>query len=445
MALGEGPMGRPTRQRNWFWVTLTLSSITVVALVLAAWELLENRFFRNLDYVTLHYLYISRGIAVSLILAFWAAWFVLRERKEKEEHLRRSSERYRAILDGSPSAILLLDSALRISECNAAAERLYGYSKDELLGEVLPTVPEDCKAELAAFMRQVESGQPVLDVETQRQTKSGSPLDVQVSLLPFRERANENYFLEITDDIRERVRLRQTLLQIEKLTTMGQMAAGTAHHLNTPLAAMLLRMRMMREGKFEGDLNADLERLETSMVFCQHFVQQLLRFSRSSPWQKQPESIAATLRAVASFLSPQLMTKRVRLTLDVEGVDGTRVLADRNQLEALFLILLSNAADAVGPEGTIAMNCARSRQDSVEVRVADNGCGIDPEALPHIFEPFFTTKAPGVGTGLGLAIASNILQAHGGSMRFDSVPRQGTTAIVNLPVYHETSAAGASA
>ena len=438
-------MGRPTRQRNWFWVTLTLSSITVVALVLAVWELLENRFFRNLDYVTLHYLYISRGIAVSLILAFWAAWFVLRERKEKEEHLRRSSERYRAILDGSPSAILLLDSALRISECNAAAERLYGYSKDELLGEALPTVPEGRMAELATFMRHVESGQPVLDVETQRQTKSGSPLEVQVSLLPFRERADEKYFLEITDDIRERVRLRQTLLQIEKLTTMGQMAAGTAHHLNTPLAAMLLRMRMMREGKFEGNLNADLERLETSMVFCQHFVQQLLRFSRSSPWQKQPESIAATLRAVASFLSPQLMAKRVRLTLDVDGVDGTRVLADRNQLEALFLILLSNAADAVGPEGTIRMTCARSAHDSVEVRVADNGCGIDPEVLPHIFEPFFTTKAPGVGTGLGLAIASNILQAHGGTVRLDSVPRQGTTAIVNLPVDSETTGSGASA
>jgi PAS domain S-box-containing protein len=437
-------MGRPARQRNWFWVTLMLSSITVVALVLALWELLENRFFRNLDYVTLHYLYISRGIAVSLILAFWAAWFVLRERKEKEEHLRRSSERYRAILDGSPSAILLLDSALRISECNAAAERLYGYAKDELLGELLPTVPEDRKAELATFMRQVESGQAVLDVETQRQTKSGGTLEVQLSLLPFRERADEQYFLEITEDIRERVRLRQTLLQIEKLTTMGQMAAGTAHHLNTPLAAMLLRMRMMREGKFEGGLNADLERLETSMVFCQHFVQQLLRFSRSSPWQKQPESIAATLRAVASFLSPQLLAKRVQLMLDVEGVDGTRVLADRNQLEALFLILLSNAADAVGPQGKIQMTCAQSAQDSIEVRVADNGCGIDPEALPHIFEPFFTTKAPGVGTGLGLAIASNILQAHGGTMRLDSVPRQGTTAIVNLPVYHETSAAGAS-
>ncbi len=438
-------MGRPSQQRNWFWVTLTLSSITVVALVLALWELIENRFFRNLDYLTLHYLYITRGIAVSLILAFWAAWFVLRERMEKEEQLRCSSERYRAILDCSPSAILLLDSSLRISECNAAAERLYGYAAEELLGLQLPTVPEDRRAELEKFMHQVESGKPVLDAETLRQTKTGTPLEVQVSLLPFRDRADEKYFLEITDDIRERVRLRQTLLQIEKLTTMGQMAAGTAHHLNTPLASMLLRLRMMREGKFEGSLAADLERLESSTVFCQHFVQQLLRFSRSAPWRKQPESVIDTLRAVASFLSPQLLAKRVLLTLDLDTVNGTRVLADRNQMEALFLILLSNAADAVGTDGRIRVMCAPSGDDRVQVRITDNGCGIDPEILPHIFEPFFTTKAPGVGTGLGLAIAGNILQAHGGTLRFETARQQGTTAIVDLPVHTETNVAGASA
>ncbi len=438
-------MRRPAQQRNWFWVTLTLSSITVVALVLAIWELIENRFFRNLDYVTLHYLYITRGIAVSMVLAFWAAWFVLRERMEKEEQLRRSSERYRAILDCSPSAILLLDSGLRISECNAAAERLYGYTEAELLGEMLPTVPQERRAELETFMSQVECGEPVLGAETQRQTKSGSPLEVQVSLLPFRDRADEKYFLEITDDIRERVRLRQTLLQIEKLTTMGQMAAGTAHHLNTPLAAMLLRLRMMREGKFEGGLNSDLERLETSLAFCQHFVQQLLRFSRSSPWQQQPESLASTLRAVASFLSPQMLARRVQLTLDVDGVDGTQVLADRNQMEALFLILLSNAADALGEKGRIGVSCARCDGNRVQVRITDNGCGIAPEVLPRIFEPFFTTKPPGLGTGLGLAIASNILQAHGGSVHFDSVPQQGTTAIVELPICSAQAATGGNA
>src|SRR5512142_876878 len=202
-------MGARAPHRNWFWVTLTLSSITVIAVVLALWELIQNQFFRNLDYVTLHYLYISRGIAVSLLLAFCAAWFVLRERKDKEEQLRRSSERYRAILDCSPSAVLLYDRSLRVSECNLAAEKLYGFSQEELIGAPLPIVPAECRAELDDLLRQVESGKPVLDVETQRRTKAGECFDVQLSLLPFRELAEQS-FLEVTSDIRERVRLRDT-------------------------------------------------------------------------------------------------------------------------------------------------------------------------------------------------------------------------------------------
>ncbi len=430
-------MRKLPQQRNWFWLTLTLSSVTVVALVLAVWELIENRFFRNLDYLTLHYLYITRGIAVSLILAFWAAWFVLRERNEKEEQLRRSSERYRAILDSTPSAVLLLDASLRISECNTAAERLYGYTTEELIGAALPTLPDDRAAEMRESIERVERGDAVLDLETQRRTKDGRRLEVQLSVLPLRSGNDGKFFLEITSDITERVRFRQTLLQIEKLTTMGQMAAGTAHHLNTPLASMLLRLRMMREGKFEDSLKADLERLESSVSFCQHFVQQLLRFSRVGDVDKQPQALSATLRAVASFLGPQLLAKRVRLDLALDGCNGAVVTGDKNQLEAVFLILLSNAADAVPVGGKIGVNLHPGNAGRVLIDINDNGCGIPAEVLPRIMEPFFTTKPPGVGTGLGLAIATSILEKHNGSMRFQSTPGMGTTVTVELPVATE--------
>jgi two-component system, sporulation sensor kinase E len=437
-------MGRRAPQRNWFWLTLTLSSITVIAVVLALWELIQNHFFRNLDYITLHYLYITRGIAVSLLLAFWAAWFVLRERKDKEDQLRRSSERYRAILDASPSAVLLFNRGLVVSECNFAAEKLYGFTKEELIGAPLPTVSGDQRRELEALLDDVASGKPVLDVETRRSMRNGRHFDVQLSLLPFHEAGEQLSFLEVTSDIGERVRLRETLLHIEKLTAMGQMAAGTAHHLNTPLASMLLRLRMMREGRFEGSLTADLERLDRSVAFCQHFVQELLRFSRTAPMRKQPESLAATLQSVASFLSPQLLAKRIQLALEINGINGAMVLADRNQLEALFLILLMNAADAVAAGGVIRIDCSQPASGIVQVSVTDNGCGIDREILPHIFEPFFTTKPPGSGTGLGLAIANNILQSHGGTVRFDSAPQSGTTAFVELPLCGEpATAAGA--
>ncbi len=233
------PMEVGEQKRRWFWVTLTLSSISIVALVFGLWELVEKHFFREADYLTLHYLYISRGMVTSLLLAFWAAWFVLHHRRASEEQLRRSRERYRGLLEASPGAVALYNDELMVSEWNAAAERLYGYSKPEVLDHRLPTVAINKEEELNNLLRRVADGEPVLDLETQRHGKDGTQLDVQLSLLPFREPSGQSYFLEVTADIGERVRLRQTLLEVEKLTTMGQMAAGTAHHLNTPLTSML--------------------------------------------------------------------------------------------------------------------------------------------------------------------------------------------------------------
>jgi PAS domain S-box-containing protein len=443
-------MERAAQDKRWFWATLMFSSISIVAVVFAVWELVENRFYRGTDYATLHYLYITRGIASSLLLAFWAAWFVLQQRKRYEDELHQSRERYRGLLEASPGAVALYDSALRVSEWNAAAERLYGFSKSEMVGQCLPTVPAERAVELQQFLGKVQLGEPVLDVETQRRNKQGAALEVQLSLLPFREALGTLYFLEVTADIRERVRMRQTLLEIEKLTSMGKMAAGTAHHLNTPLAAMLLRLQMMRERSHQAPCAADLERVESGLRFCQHFVQRLLEFSRRTPTQKQPAELAALVQSVVSFLAPPILSKRARVALALHAINGQNVFADSNQLEALFTILISNALDAIPPAGVINIACSRLPQSSrpgavdggsgwIEIRITDNGCGIPASDFPHVFEPFFTTKGAGKGTGLGLAIARNIVTEHGGSIRLQSTPEQGTAAIIELPALAEPS------
>ena len=425
----------------WFWVTLTLSCITIVAVVFAVWELIENHFFRDLDYRTLHFLYITRGIASSLLLAFWAAWYVLRERRASEEQLRQSREHYRSLLEASPGAVILYDTELVVIEWNAAAEQLYGFTKAEVLGQHAATVPPEQEAELHGFLSQIREGGQVQDVETQRQNKAGAKLDVQLTLLPFRGVSGENYYLEVTNDIRERVRLRQALLQLEKLTTMGQMAAGTAHHLNTPLAAMLLRVQMMRNGT-KISTPAELEQLESSIRFCQQFVRRLLDFSRRPQSVKQPESLQSTLESVISFLSPRLQTKRAQLSLDLGATNGDKVLADRNQIEALFIILLSNSLDAIAHDGKISVRARRADLDLMEVTIADDGCGISQEDLPKIFHPFFSTKPPGKGTGLGLALADNILQEHGGKIWIESTPPSGTTVRLQLPIWRPCTANG---
>ena len=420
-----------TPARGWFWATLALSSFSLVALVFAFWELVENRFFRDLDYVSLHYLYISRGIASSVLLAAWAAWFVMRERRAAEEELRQSRERYRGLLDASPGAVALFGADLRVLEWNASAERLYGYARGTVLDLPLPTVPAQRRAELGEFMAQVRAGDAVLEHESERVDASAQAIQVQLSLLPFQE-AGQLFYLEVAADIRERVRLRERLIEFEKLTSMGQMAAGTAHHLNTPLAAMLLRVQMMRARIQEAGTAAELERLEGSLRFCQQFVQRLLDFARRPTTRKEPEPVRAVIEGVLAFIGPTLEAKRVRLGCRLEGVADQRVLGDRNELETLLLILLSNAADAVEKGGNIGIT-AQGGSESLEITISDDGCGIPAESLARIFEPFYTTKPVGKGTGLGLAIARNIVTQHGGSIRLESGNGKGTRAIVQLP------------
>lgn len=420
-------------QRRWFWATLVLSSITMVALVFASWELVENHFFRDADYLTLHYLYITRGIASSLLLALWAAWFVLQQRRRSEDELRRSREHYHGLLEASPGAVVLYDSDLSVSEWNATAERLYGWSREGVIGRRLPCVPAQELERHRALVGQVLSGQRI-ELETTRQTKEGLQFPVQLKLLPY---VGEGHLvvLEVAEDIRDKVRLREQMVEMERLTAIGKMAAGTAHHLNSPLAAMLLRVQMMRQRQHGNGCAADLVEFEQGLEFCRHFVQSLLDFSRRPPAERSPQPVEQMIRTVVGFLSPTAIVKRARIVVENGAGKEERawVLAERNQLETLFLILLSNALDAVQAQGTVQIGCRPLEGEFIEVAVRDDGSGVAPNDLPRVFEPFFTTKPPGKGTGLGLTMARNIVSQYGGAIELSSQPGRGTTVIVRLP------------
>jgi PAS domain S-box-containing protein len=433
----------PVSEKRWFWATLTLSCFTLVSAVFAAWEVVENRFFRYANYVTLHYLYITRGIASSLLLAFWATWFVLRQRRKSEEVLRRSREHYRGLLEAFPGAVILYDSNLCVLEWNASAGRMYGYGRNEVCGRRVPVIPEAKLGELSEFIHRVEAGEPVLDVETTRQPKDGEAFEVQLSLLPFCESPGPLHFLEVTSDIRERVRWRQRMLEIEKLTSMGKMAAGTAHHLNSPLAALLIRVQGMRRLVREGPLAEEVGHLEEGLNFCRHFVQRLLEFTRAASLEKAPQDLGSVVESVTAFFLPALRSKQVALTVDVSLGRGCMVFADRNLLESLLLTLLSNALDAVSPAGEIRIFCRRVSPDQVGFVVRDNGCGIAAAHRERVFEPFYTTKEPGKGTGLGLAMAKNVALEHGGTIKLESQPGEGTTLYVDFPLFAEQQMARA--
>lgn len=423
---------------RWFLVTLALSCVTILAVVFSLWELIEHRYFRDLDYTTLHYLYITRGVASSLLVAMWATWFVLRERRRREAQLERSYEHYRALLNNMPEAVVLFDEGFRVLEWNQAAARLFGFDREQVLGQIRPTVPHERFEELQHLVDHVSKGQAVLDHETERCTAHGESIPVAVSYSRLQLTGDSRqFFLEVAQDIRPRLRIRDKLLELEKLTLMGQMATGTAHHLNTPLTAMLLQLQMLRERARTLGGSPELAVIERQIHFCQAFVQSVLRFARRPQLEQKPTPLGEVIEGVVTLLRPTLTLKKAILEVHLDGLHHCRVLGDRNHLEVMFSALVSNAIDAISPDGRIRIQGDAAREGQVEICIEDDGPGIPENLWPHLFEPFLTTKPAGHGTGLGLAIARSIAEGHGGALRLQNLPARGLRAIVQLPYLEE--------
>jgi PAS domain S-box-containing protein len=421
--------------RIWLWGTLLLSCLTILIFVWAVWELVEQRFFRELDYRQLHFLYVTRGMVSSVLLASWAVWFVLKDRRKSEEALRRSRERYRAMLAHAADAVVLFDENLNVLEWNPQATRLYAFGAEEVIAQPLPTLDVAERQELNEILRKLlQQSQPVVELATRRRNRAGEWIDVAVRVTSFRDvESNQMVFLEMASDMRGQIRMRQRALEMEKLTTIGRMAAGTAHTLNTPLGAMLLRIEMLRDRLQGHPCVEEMNRLESSTRFCQEFVQKLLQYSRRPETTLKCLSAGELLDSIHTFFRPTFEVRRHRLSCSTSDLDGSRILGDRNQMEALFAALLMNSLDALPESGAVLMG-GRAHGERVELFVRDNGCGIPEDKLNYIFEPFFTTKKAGHGTGLGLSIVRNIVDEHGGEVSLDNNPEGGVTVRVALPL-----------
>jgi PAS domain S-box-containing protein len=360
----------------------------------------------------------------------------------------------------SAEAVVLFNPGRRVIEWNPTAEKLYGYRRKEVLGRLLKTVPRGREEEFKMLMDKVKHGEKVYDLETKRLARNGEEIDVSINLSYFHDpQTHKPYFIEVAKDIREKIKLRQWLIEMEKLTSMGKMAAGTAHHLNTPLTSMLLRVQMIKERFQDPLLQSELDRLEGGIKFCQEFVQKLLQFARRTSMEKKSTELRELVDSVITFFKPTLKVRKVNVILDESELRGKRILADRSQIEALLSAILMNAIDAMPDGGEIrvasrlvnstsfdpaqnrSFDLAQTRfhqaqgNPQIEISITDNGIGIPEKHLPHIFEPFYTTKESGKGTGLGLSIAQNIVLEHDGSITVVSKEGKGTTVSIRFPLF----------
>jgi signal transduction histidine kinase len=217
------------------------------------------------------------------------------------------------------------------------------------------------------------------------------------------------------------------------MSSLGRMAASVAHEINNPLGAVVVYSHLLLENSpedFPG--RGNLQKIVREAIRCRDIVRGLLDFARPGAGMRQTGDLNAIVRAAHDLLWGQGVFKSISVRLDLSPTP-LEIICDPSQLQQAFTNLLVNAAEAISGSGTITI---RSGHDAVRgmaaVSVADTGCGIPPEHLERIFEPFFTTKQGGHGTGLGLAIAYGIVERHGGTIKVDSRPGEGTVFTVWL-------------
>lgn len=231
--------------------------------------------------------------------------------------------------------------------------------------------------------------------------------------------------------------------QAEKMATIGVLAAGVAHEVNNPLAAVagfaqgIHRRLPVMEAHLPGEITEDLrEYLDIILKECrrcQDIVQTLLRFSRPRAAVFAPTCLNQVVRDTLLLLQ-HLFKRREGLNIEISLAESLPLIqADAPQLKQVVLNLLTNALDAIEEAGTISIRTAAHDNEGVVLEVRDSGCGIPQEHLDKLFEPFFTTKPVGQGIGIGLATCYSIVEGHHGTIQVSSSPENGSTFVVILP------------
>ena len=228
--------------------------------------------------------------------------------------------------------------------------------------------------------------------------------------------------------------LGRRLLQTEKLAAVGQLAAGVAHEINNPLGGILaFTQLMMRDADRSASDHETLKDIEHAALRCKRIVESLLKFSRRAPTGKVDFDVNRAVEDAVVLFRPQLKSRPHATFRQKLWPEPLHLSGDPNQIEQVVLNLLVNALQALkNGAGTVCLS-TRLAEGRIQVRVEDDGAGIQPEHRARLFEPAFTTKPPGEGTGFGLAISWTIAESHGGSIEVESEPGAGSAFSLKLP------------
>jgi two-component system, NtrC family, sensor kinase len=352
--------------------------------------------------------------------------------EQKAAQIERLKDFSENIIESLNVGVLAVDFSGAVESWNTQLEGLIGVRREEAVGRKLEDVlPSDLMAAIA----ERSGGERVSSLyKFHMQNREGRSLVVNVSIAPLVGKSGDSIGrLILFDDVTQRMRLDEQVFQNEKLTSLGLLAAGVAHEVNTPLAVISNYIQMLAKQLPIGDPRHQLIDKVVKQTFrASEIVNNLLNFSRTGATEFTEVDLNAVVDEVLSLVAHPFRTAQVQVTRNLQQ-QLPFVLGSNNKLQQVFLNLFLNARDAMPSGGVVEIRTA-SFNGSVEVEIKDTGAGIPRENLNRIFDPFFTTKASGRGTGLGLSVSYGIVKEHAGKLDVRSTPGKGTSFRLEFPV-----------
>lgn len=356
----------------------------------------------------------------------------LRTKAEELERMRRFSEN---ILESLNDGMAVLDRNGVVVRWNRQMEELYGVRHETAVGRSLGTLFDRA---IVSMIRGSSNASPEgsahYRVPMATRHDPTRRLLVNLGSTPLRDDAgNAVGTIVLVEDISTRVQLEEQLQISEKMASIGLLAAGVAHEVNTPLTGISSYTQMLlQQAEADDPSTKVLEKIERQTFRAAKIVNGLLNLARPAQVDSGPCDINVVINDVLSLLEHQFRTGSIQVRKEL-AIAAPVVQGIEHKLQQVFLNLFLNARDAM-PKGGWLTIVTREDQDGAVVEVADTGFGIPPEQLSRIYDPFFTTKEIGKGTGLGLSITYGIVQEHGGTITCDSQIGQGTRFSIRLPL-----------
>ncbi|WP_145053390.1 ATP-binding protein [Paenibacillus xylanexedens] len=350
--------------------------------------------------------------------------------KQMYEENRAVKEHLESIINQTADAIHITDLDGNVLRVNRAFEQLYGWRSREVEGRTLKIIPPEAEEERREQHAQLIEGMSITSNETTWMKKDGTRVEVSVSTAPVRDEEGEiTALISVSRDITSRNRMEELLRRSEKLTTVGQLAAGVAHEIRNPLTTLRGFLQLQQQTNKLNHRHLDLMLSELDRINL--IVGEFLILAKPQAVHFQDRDIRFILGDVISLLDSQAHLHGVEFVLSASS-DSAMVHCEENQLKQVFINLLKNGMEAMPNGGSIRIRLHHEEElNRVRIEIKDEGIGIPEEMMPKLGEPFFTNKES--GTGLGLMVSQRIIQSHKGMMDIRSVMNKGTTVIIDLP------------